>query len=258
VRSVPAGAASRLGLPDFHVSVSSFNLDRFEITVARLEAFIASGYGTQQRPPAAGSGAHPSHPASGWQAAWNTFLPATSEMLRARVSCNEKFDVFAAGPQKDARRPANCLDWYAAFAFCVWDGGRLPTEAEWEYAATGGTEQRRFPWGDASPDATRASFGCTSCALIHIPQVGLLPAGEGRWGHADLAGSVYEQVLDSFEPVVPATCVDCLVLTEVPERVARGGSFVSAAPTLETAHRMAKQPMYSNPNIGARCARDGL
>jgi formylglycine-generating enzyme required for sulfatase activity len=50
--------------------------------------------------------------------------------------------------------PINCVHWYDAFQFCAWDGGWLPTEAEWEMAAAGGAENRRYPWGGALPNAS--------------------------------------------------------------------------------------------------------
>ena len=86
----------------------------------------------------------------------------------------------------------NCIDWYTAYAFCIWDGGRLASEAEWNFAAAGGSEQRYYPWGDASLDPTLASYGCTegvwdggsTCPLSFLPAVGSHTAGDGPSGTA--------------------------------------------------------------------------
>jgi hypothetical protein len=80
-----------------------------------------------------------------------------------------------------ANLPMNCMNWYEAFAFCAWDGGRLPTEAEWNYAAAGGDQQRAYPWssppGALVLDAAHASYydgtdcvgdGLPDCALTDL------------------------------------------------------------------------------------------
>jgi hypothetical protein len=71
------------------------------------------------------------------------------------------------GPNENL--PMNCVPWYKAFAFCVWDGGRLPTEAEWNYAATGGNEQRKYPWGSTAPDDALAVFNCQAVGTRDAP-----------------------------------------------------------------------------------------
>src|SRR6185503_5212427 len=99
----------------------------------------------------------------------------------------------------------NCVSWFEAFAFCAWDGGRLPTETEWNYAAAGGNEQRVYPWG-ANIDLTKASYDCAgdgsgtgtpNCMFSDMLPVGSRsPQGDGKWGQADLAGNVWEWTLD--------------------------------------------------------------
>ena len=119
------------------------------------------------------------------------------------------------------------VDWYEMFAFCVWDGGRLPTEAEWELAAAGG-ENSLYPWGNAAPDASVAVFGCSTSCLL---PVGSKASGANRRGIMDLGGSLWEYTLDVYsvnwfaDPL--ATCTDCANLTKPTTggRVVRGGSW---------------------------------
>ncbi|WP_438023210.1 formylglycine-generating enzyme family protein [Sorangium sp. So ce233] len=63
-------------------------------------------------------------------------------------------------------RPIRCVSWSVAFAFCAWDGGRLPTEAEWNHASAGGSEQREYPWGNAFPNSTYAVYDAAGSAVV--------------------------------------------------------------------------------------------
>jgi formylglycine-generating enzyme required for sulfatase activity len=156
----------------------------------------------------------------------------------------------------DQSLPANCVDFYVAYAFCIWDGGRLPTEAEWNYAATGGSEQRYYPWSDppssTSIDATRAVY---SGSGGQIADVGSKPAGNGLFGQADLEGNVGEWTLDYFGDY-PESCVDCLNTT-VSDRAIRGGNFFSAGPLLKVAHRgSGLDSSTARAGVGFRCVHD--
>ncbi|HEY3493378.1 MAG TPA: SUMF1/EgtB/PvdO family nonheme iron enzyme [Polyangiaceae bacterium] len=66
--------------------------------------------------------------------------------------------------RRHASSPKGCIDWYSAFLFCVWDGGRLPTESEWEYAAVGGANESLYAWGD-EPVLTGLKDGGEAFAL---------------------------------------------------------------------------------------------
>jgi sulfatase modifying factor 1 len=107
------------------------------------------------------------------------------------------------------------------FAFCAWDGGYLPTEAD--YAASGGSEQRAYPWSSPADSVTigptYASYSClgdglAGCTTTDCIPVGSHPAGNGRWGQSDLGGNVHEWILDlaDFPGTYPNPCVDCAEL----------------------------------------------
>src|SRR5262245_30851932 len=116
------------------------------VTVGRFRQFLNAGLGTQANPPANGTGANPHLANSGWDGNWNVSLAADTAALRAGVNCTAQYQTWTDAPGANESLPMNCITWYDAMAFCIWDGGRLPTEAEWNYAATGATDQRAYPW----------------------------------------------------------------------------------------------------------------
>jgi formylglycine-generating enzyme required for sulfatase activity len=259
-RSNSGSDASALGYadeqPEHDVTVSNFKLDRFEVTVGRMRRFVDQYTG---QAPAAGAGAHPKVANSGWKSSWDASLPATRAALISEIKDLDSFCNYTDQAGANEAAPANCVSWYIAFAFCIWDGGRLPTEAEWEYAAAGGAENRLYPWGSDTPDTTRANFGGKD-AYAKIA-VGSKPAGQGRWGHDDLAGSMWEWVFDAYSDVWYATggsgCNDCANTSETSGRSAyRGGAWTnSAGDKLRAAVRNNFQRKNSNTNIGFRCVR---
>jgi len=247
--------------------VSTFALDRFEVTVGRFRAFVAAGMGTQASPPTAGDGAHPLISGSGWDGAWNSSLQANTTALTTVLKCQSTYQTWTDTPGSGETLPINCVNWYEAFAFCAWDGGRLPTEAEWNYAAAGGAEQRAYPWSIAYPpgsttiDGTYAVYDCLgdgtgSCAFTDIQTVGSRsPKGDGRWAQADLAGSMWEWNLDWYASPYPNPCSNCANLTAASYRVVRGGFWYNNASYLHAAFRYYNTPDYRNYYIGFRCSR---
>jgi formylglycine-generating enzyme required for sulfatase activity len=251
--------------PEHEATVDAFLLDTFEVTVGRFRAFVEQYDGT---PPPVGAGAHPLIPGSGWRAEWNTILSSSADELRGRLSCEVRA-TWTETPEGQESFPMNCVNWYEAFAFCAWDGGRIPTEAEWEFAAAGGDENRLYPWGQQEPDETLATYAtggacCTESNHSPLIPVGSTPAGRGRWGHHDLAGTVWEWSLDArgdFWYLHDGNeCDNCANLElsdleQFPSRITRGGGWNWFAQHLRAAYRGFAWPGSRDSVIGIRCAR---
>jgi formylglycine-generating enzyme len=260
--------------------VTGFRLDRYLVTVGRFRQFVAAvvagwlprvgagkhahlngGQGLANS--ADGAGYEP-----GWSAADTAQLAMTVADWTARLSCEPSFQTWtdSAGPNETL--PMNCIDWYEAYAFCIWDGGFLPSEAEWEYAAAGGGEQREFPWGafpwDSTDPGTSSRYAISGCnyppgssdcsGVENLAPVGTATLGEGRWGQLDLAGNVAEWTLDWYAPYVDP-CVDCVYLRDFSYRVIRGGSFGTNSDGIFPPSRDGDVPPTRNAFNGARCAR---
>lgn len=261
---VPGGTFNRNNDPTTPATVSDFYLDKYEVTVGRFRAFVSSDMGTQASPPAAGAGAHPLIAGTGWNSTWNSILTANTAALRTAMQCDSKYQTWTNTLGANENLPITCIDWYEAFAFCAWDGGRLATQTEWEYAAAGGSEQRAYPWGSTDPgaNANLVVWDCryhgtgTCSGIMNMAPAGAVPAGNGRWGQSDLAGNVWEWVFDWFSSSYAVPCSDCADITETRSRVYRGGGFLSqSASVLRTVYRTNNSPDIRVSDVGVRCAR---
>lgn len=260
-------------VPEHAVTVPDFRLDTLEVTVGRFRKFVAA-YGTPIAvTPADGAGAGPN--GGGWQSRWNVELPADEVTLRSRITAAGCLPNWTNQPASNEQLPINCVDWYTAFAFCIWDGGRLPSAPEWEYAAAGGSDDRLYPWGAADPTSSLASACLDVCTGNFLP-VGSRPAGLGRWGHLDLAGNVWEWTRDDFvygnwyeQPgadTYPCNqgwvnlCADNWSLDQI-THVIKGGDATHGASFLRAVDWQNWQQAPGNdgyprdPTIGFRCAR---
>ncbi len=155
--------------------------------------------------------------------------------------------------------PINCVDWEQASAFAKWAGGRLPSEAEWEYAARSGGKSREYPWGDQKADCSRAVMddgsgnGCGKGGTTF--PVCSKPAGNTAQGVCDMAGNVWEWVADWYGPYGEAPNDGSARTRTAQFRVGRGGGWNNAARGLRAAHRSGRSPGGRRINLGFRVAR---
>ncbi len=271
---VPGGTVQ---LDSTHTAtVSDYKLDKYEITVGRFRKFVDAVVGGWT--PTAGAGKHTHLNGGsglsngsggyepGWDVAWNTNLPTAKATWDGStgLACDSNYQTWTNAAGANEKRPINCTNWYQTAAFCIWDGGFLPSEAEWQYAAAGGSEGRHYPWGATAPgaNAVLAVYGCFwagtgSCTgVANIAPVGSLDSGRGKWGHSDLAGNVLEWTLDGYvDPYASTHSTDYAGVAPAAYPVFRGGAFNAPGSALLTSQR------YSNPRasrdavVGARCAR---
>jgi hypothetical protein len=207
------GAPAALGNPEEKPAhegiVASFHLDKTEVTVAAYAKCVAAG---------ACEKAHSTH-----------------------RFCNVKLD-------DRETHPINCVDLYRAAAYCQWAGKRLPTEREWEYAASAGRERRKFSWGNNNPTPKIACYDHPggSCPVASFEP--------GAFGLYDMSGSVWEWTASAFGPYPSAAKPDGI--DKKKRYVYRGGSWSRRFPKwLRNMLRNRYKPDKFSASIGMRCAK---
>jgi len=255
-------------------TITDFRLDKYLVTVGRFRKFVAAwNQGSGYAPPA-GSGKHshlntgkgladggaPGSYEQGWVAADDTNIQITSDNL----ACDSSYATWTNTASNQEDLPMNCVNWWEAYAFCIWDGGFLPSEAEFLYAAAGGSEQRKYPWGtpDAGANYQYAICNCNypdgsgSCSgVTNLAPVGTAQLGAGRWKHLDLVGDVTEWLLDWMSPSFANPCTDCANVADGSGKVIRDGFYSGTDTTLLLSYRNSLYPSNRFASFGFRCAR---
>ena len=236
--------------PPHEVTITGFCLDRTEVTTRAYASCVEKGQCERALE----------------QVSWEGISPEKKK--RYSPFCN-------AGKPDRGEHPVNCVAWPMANNYCKKSGRRLPTEAEWEYAARG-SNQRKFPWGDEPPSARLLNACGKECALWGAKNaekhammyndddgfsatapVGSFPAGAAAHGVMDLAGNVWEWTADYYAPYTDANQQDPKGPATGDKRVVRGGDyFAFQADWARPAYRWKTEPDSYNHAIGFRCAAD--
>ena len=223
--------------PRHSVTLDPLWIDRTEVTNAQFERFVqATGYRTNAEEKGTGW----AYTAGGWGevagADWrHPSGPETSILDRPH-------------------HPVVQVSWNDASSYCQWAGGRLPTEAEWEYAARG-PDGYIYPWGNNPPNDTLLNYDAYDKNVGGTTQVGSYPGGQSWVGALDMAGNVWEWVSDwyaaDYYAVSPA---ENPTGPDTGERKARrGGSLCDGACDLRSAFRFRNYPDNRYSDFGFRC-----
>lgn len=204
------GSPALFGRPEDHpmheVIVASFDLDRTEVTTAAYLACLSAGTCTRPH------------------------------------EDNQVCNTDRRAPGDRGEHPINCVDFHQAEAYCAFAGKRLPTEREWEYAARGGADQRRYSWGEEEPTPERACYAHQgTCAVGSFKP--------GAFGLLDMSGNVWEWTASWFGAYPDEAEKGTM-------RVYRGGSWSRRFPKwLDSAMRNRYEPDRWSASLGFRCAK---
>jgi eukaryotic-like serine/threonine-protein kinase len=243
--------------PAHKVKLGPYCLDELEVTVAQYKA--CSDHGECKR--------------AGKDNLWPGITAAQRKIYDPLCNIND--------PASRGSHPINCVDWDHARLYCEANDARLPTEAEWEFAARG-SDGRTYPWGDDPPSAQLLNACGKECvawmkknpdpdqpiAAMYdeddghpaTAPVGSFPKGKSSWGIQDIAGNVWEWVADWYADYDPASASATATDPKGPvageRRVIRGGAWNGAKPAwVRPAWRFQAAPTFRTHGIGFRCAK---
>jgi len=234
-------------LPARIVELPAFKIDRQMTTNEEYARFIeAGGYSQREL-----------WNDEGW--AWRE-----SENITAPLywSNNESWRVREMFAENDLQltHPVTGISWYEADAYARFAGKRLPTEAEWEKAASWDAtrnHRRRFAWGDTQPDATRCNFGSH---FWNTTPTGSFPQGASAYGCLDMTGNAWEWTSNPFAGYPGFKAFPYPEYSEAwfdgDHRVLKGGSWATRAPLLRTSFRNFFRRNFRISFAGLRCAND--
>jgi formylglycine-generating enzyme required for sulfatase activity len=243
--------------PPHEVTLPPYCLDELEVSVAQYKACSDDGGCLR----------------ASKENDWEGITPAQRKIYDPLCNISD--------PVGHATHPINCVNWEQARKYCEVHGARLPTEAEWEFAARG-SDGRTYPWGDEPPNAQLLNACGKECVawmkknpdpeqpiaamyqqddgFANTAPVGSFPKGKSSWGIQDIVGNVWEWVADWYAPYDPASAT---AMTSAPtgpaagtQRVIRGGAWNGAMPSwVRPAWRFQAVPAYRTHGIGFRCAK---
>ncbi len=208
--------------PQHKVELLAYCLDKHEVTVGEYQACVKNAICDP--------------------------VPTEVQLLKPqKAQAHDKRSELCTGAMKDnANLPLNCVDHELAQKYCEWKGRRLPTEAEWEFAATGGEDKLAFPWGNDPPNANNDCWKQKApCKVAATPP--------GAFDLSDMAGDLSEWTSTTYGPYPkPPDASSATTVLSI-----RGGNWqTSKVDDASPKRRASVQPLFADITLGFRCAKD--